>query len=379
MTASHRTVLIIEGGSTGHLLVYVRVLASFALDRGDSVIVALSASAFESMEYGTHLQELGDRVAFVKLPERLTPRAIDDLALEVQADRIVIPHADPIVGALALRWRRRASADLRLLIMRDPRWERPATAKRRIKAMIKLLLSRRLERSVGTTVLWLREPQHAPTGKEQVAVDPFIADGTWAEIEDGSGGIRTKLNEVAAVFWFGVTGAISAHKNLPLILQAMEQLRAMSPDAAFGLAVIGPISPQSGVSEQMIRERCGDIGIPCYVDDRLLTNFEMNSVIAALEAVLMVYSTHSPNSTLGKAYVLGTRLIAAGPPSIRGFVRALDAGWESDVSGGAITLNLARALVSNPPDSHHGAASSNDFARSVLGYGTSRGAEADPS
>ncbi len=102
------------------------------------------------------------------------------------------------------------------------------------------------------------------------------------------------------------------------------------------------------------------------MDDRLLTNDEINVVVAAADTVIMAYSTHSPNSTLGKAYVLGTSIVAAGSRSIHRFVRNVGFDLVSPLEVNAIAENLTLAMDRAAPPRHPGALSAIEFADQLL-------------
>lgn len=361
-----RHYLIVETGSTGHLLVFVRILALQAVAEGHAVTVALRSDVLGTPEYHLHLAPHADRIAVVAWDKGVSAASLAELARQRSSTDVVIPHADPYVGIIALARRGGSPPQLHLMVVRDPRWESPAPLPRRVKNLVKLLSARLAMRRKAMRVVWLREPGYARTGREFGAVDPFIPDGTFDEIRARAASTRAVLDERAPVFWVGVTGALSAHKNVALVVDAIVQAARLRPDLALGLAVIGPSSPSTGIDAAEVRSLCASARVATFIDDRLLTNFEMNATVGALDAVVMAYSTHSPNSTLGKAYVLGTRVVGAGAPSIRRFVASLG-GWESDLSSDAIARNILAAYHAPAPAPHEGELSPSEFARSVLG------------
>lgn len=345
------TTLIIEGGSSGHLLVYVRTIASQALAGGSRVVVALAERAVSSPEFILHLSEIEAKIELEVIPKALTPGDVERIARRVQADLTVIPHGDVLASKLALAFRYRGPGTLALLVMRDPRWERPAPLKRRLRNLLKLALLKRVSRYENVKLVWLRQPGYISNGSELAAIDPFIAGGTLGEMDEGAKSLSISLSLKPDIFWFLVTGAVTRRKNVPLLIESMERLCRLDVSSRIGLVIVGPLSTESGLSEDWIAERCFEIGVECRIDNRLITNFEMNCAILAADAVVMVYSSHSPNSTLGKAMVLGARLVAAGPPSIRGFVKGVNVGFESELNPDAIASNLLKAMASSkqPP------------------------------
>jgi len=370
-SVKQRTYLIVESGHTGHLLVFVRILARAAVSSGARVTVALTRAAKDSPEYRLHLLGLSEAVDVATWDGSLSPRALRNLAARSGATDIVIPHADPVVGGLVLGWPLLSHVRLHLLIMRDPRWEKPAPFRRRMKNLAKLAAIRLVSKTPRARVVWLREPGYRSDNQELSAVDPFVPDGSIAEIEAAAAAARAELLGSAPVFWFGITGAISRHKNVALVVEALSRLKSIRPDLPIGFALIGPVGDNLGITIEGITKACADAGVPTFIDDRKLSNFEMNAAVGGLDAVVMAYSTHSPNSTLGKAWILGTRVVAAGPDSIRRFVRSIDAGFESALTIGGIAGSMSAAYDAPAPAGRTGALSVTDFASSVLGIPSS--------
>lgn len=361
------TTMIVEERSSGHLLVYVRILAQFALDRGDRVVVAMPADVMSSVEFSLHLAPLEGTVEFIDCSAPLSPKIITGLARTVGADVTVVPHGDEVATRFALAFPSKAVGRTRLLIMRDPRWEYPSAPKRLLRNATKLLLLRIASARRGLDVIWLREPSFNPRSGSLFARDPFIGQDNREHIEGAARALRAELSMAPEVFWFGMTGGITARKNVPLVLEALGKLRESRPGAEIGFATVGPIDGGSGVTSESIAAECAAMGVAVLVQDRIIENDEMNAVVLALDSVVMAYSSYSPNSTLGKAYVLGTRVVAAGPPSVRRFVRALDAGWDSDLEAESIARSMGSALDSPEPRAHPGAISSAEFCRAVIG------------
>ncbi len=360
-------VLIVEERSSGHLLVYVRLLAEHALSQGASVTVALTREVLHSREFLTHLEPISKTLAIIDLQAPLTVASLRELVSNVKPDVTIVPHGDELAVRIGKSPLSLGDAKVRLLIMRDPRWERPASLLRRLRGAVKLALIVRAGRARGVKIVWLREPGHVGTRGEIFARDPFIADSSIVKIDADASLLRKEMVMGDEIFWIGVTGAITPWKNIPVVIEALKILRKQRPEATFGFAVIGPIRDSSGVTDASIREECARIGVPVVVDDRLLTNHQMNAAVVAFDAVVMAYSTHSPNSTMGKAYVLGTRLVAAGPPSIRSFVRNLGSGWETPLNAFDIAGSIGEAIDSVRPSRHLGELSAAEFASDVVG------------
>lgn len=359
--------LIIEPRSSGHLLVYVRILATYARDHGHSVTLALSPEAFQSQEMTLHLGNVAESTIVAAARVLLSPRGIARLSRQVDADFVIVPHADEMAPRMVFGLGYRGVGRVRLLIMRDPRWEFPTPLRRHLRNAIKRVLLGIASRLPRVELVWLRQPSFVSASSELFAIDPFIADGSWGEIQSEGDRLRKALQLEPGVFWFGMTGAITGRKNLKMVLEALAILREHRPSDRIGFAVVGPIMASAGETASSIRSECDRIGIDCRVEDRLLSNFEMNGVVVALDAIVMAYSSFSPNSTLGKSWVLGTRLVAAGPPSVQGFVRSLGVGLWSELASTAIAANMGHCLDIQAPGDRHDALTADAFAAAVLG------------
>lgn len=361
-----KRVLIVEPRERGHLLVYVRLIALRALERGLDVTVALAPGASASREYRTHLSGLAESVRFVDSPVVLTPRSLNRLTRNVSTDLMVVPHGDELAARLGGLVGGRLETPTRILIMRDPKWDRQPGKRPPARNLVKSVLLQLGSRRKNAQVVWLRGPAHEPGRNERYALDPFISDSSVDEICERAESLRLRMTTDADVFWFGVTGAVSTRKNLGLVVESLLLLHARRPDVLLGLAVVGPIDAQVlGVFEKS-KIALASQGIATYFENRLLANEEMNDVVAAVDAVVMAYSTNAPNSTLGKAYVLGTKIVSAGSAVFRehaqhlgGSVAALDA-HDLSVAMEASVRQPSRLV-------RPGVLSSDDFADKVMG------------
>ncbi|WP_395728570.1 hypothetical protein [Nakamurella sp.] len=327
---------------------------------GEDVFLAIGRSVPDSPEFAQNLADLELPCMIFEGP--LTRALIADLAIDIRADLVVVPHGDELAARLGGAVRSLPSRTV-ALIMRDPRWERPAPLRRRTKNMVKLALLFAAGRRRNVDVVWLRH--YGYSGPGRYAIDPFILDGTLDDVEAAGLAVRDNLLVGSNTFWFVVTGAITDRKNVRMIAGAISEVQRTSPERQFGLALIGPHRTTYPIDRESVRAMSG-FRCPVVSEDRLLSNFEMNAVVASADAVVMAYDTHSPNSTMLKARALGTRLVVAGPPSIRSF--ALDMGF-TIVS--CLTLeNLAQAMrtvaLSPAPASCPAVPDGVEFARALL-------------
>jgi hypothetical protein len=363
--------MIVEPRERGHLLVYVRLIAARALERGHDVVVALAPGASRTSEYQMHLSGIAASVRFVDAPLVLTPRSLNQLTSRVPADVVVVPHGDELAARLGGFVGGRLRTRTRILVMRDPKWDREEGKRPPARNILKSVLLTLGSRRTNAELVWLRGPAHEGAKGERHAVDPFISDVEVNEIERRGASLRRHMSKGDDIFWFGVTGAVSARKNLGLVVDALVSLHARRPEVRVGLAVVGPIDEDVLAVFERARSTLMSAGMSTYFENRLLANEEMNEVVAAVDAVVMAYSTNAPNSTLGKAFVLGTKIVSAGSRAFLEHARFLD-GSVATLDAPSLSAAMEDALLQPPRLVRPGALTSHDFADSVLGERTGR-------
>lgn len=352
-------VLIVEPRSSGHLLIFVRELVLEARRLGFEPIVALGAGVRRSDEFSLHLSDLVFQIA--EFDRELSPRLLRALRSQLQIDSVIVPNGDELVSRALGFWR--VGAPTTVLIMRDPQWElRSAGFLRRLKLLAKNALIAFAQRRSGVRVVWLRSFGYA--GSKDHVIDPFISEHTPEQVMARGSLMRQSLGLDEDVFWFVITGAISMRKNVALVIESLRRVQELHPDRKIGLCIAGPVTEgREDVYEQIQRAR--DLGAIIKLHDRRLRNAEMNEAIVAADAVVMAYSSHSPNSTMLKARVLGVPIVVAGPPSVRSFAYAMQlelVGGLADLSflmGRAVEDVVAPMYITDPP-------SGASFARRLL-------------
>ncbi|MDJ0350797.1 hypothetical protein [Cryobacterium sp. PH29-G1] len=306
ITPGRRSLLLLEDNPSGHRLAYVRILADGALAKGDRVSIGISAEVASSAEYKLHLVSLDKDVTFLVYDEdRLS--AMRALSEKVNADLTVVPDADRIALRLALTRGWRGSGRLSLLIMRDSPQPSRFRATAWMKHRIKSRLIRRVERFKTVKLSRLKGSMGAGdmTG---IAVDPVSISMTSESLEAA----RVDLKLTGDQYWFAIVGAISFRKNVSMVAQTIRLSGARA-----GLVLAGKFDP--GVLESLSPDlaQLRLLGIQVRVVDRLLTEIELDSTIAAVDCVILAHSNESPSGIMGKAAAVGTRVLAAGAESLR--------------------------------------------------------------
>lgn len=336
-------VVIFEPAYSGHVLVFVRLIATSALERGARCELHTSLKAEESLEFRTHLSDVqGLTVIASHNPTlRSSLRAMGP-------GNLVVPHADPhLASALFLPVSR--SQRMSLLVMRDPAWEPFRTFRPRTKADLKHWAIRTLHRKRRTRVFMLRQPGYvAEKPKEYFVSDPVLIDESKEELESRARDLRRVVDLSTDVRWVGLVGGMQLRKNPLLVAQAVHISRTRD-DFPVGIAYLGPWPAESEHLLAEIRNFCRENDVPLRVHNALLSNAEFNAACVAVDIVVMAYSSHSPNSTLGKCAALGQRLAAAGSRSIARFVEELGHGPTSALEAGQLSTLICQKLTGPAP------------------------------
>ncbi len=342
-TTAH--ILVVEPRHSGHLLLYVKLIAESALARGEQVSLALGPGVATSVEYAHHLATLDLPTYEIESPAEISACAA--IANEIGATTVVVPHADEVLASAAIgKWK--LKAQLVLLVTRDPRWEFPAPLRRVAKNVVKLFAADFASLRPYVTVVWLRQIGYR--GVDPHVEDPYVADGSLPEIQAAAATMRGSLGMSADRFWFVITGAITDRKHVPMVMDALSAIATDSEHKrSLGLALIGPLRFSDPVLRDRLEEQAKGSGLRLIIDDRELSNFEMNAAVSAADAVVMAYSTHSPNSTMVKAYAAGVRLVVAGPRSVRKFARDLGFEHVSPLRPGDLRASLEKVLEAPQP------------------------------
>ncbi len=339
-------VLIVEPMASGHLLVYVKLLVDWCNTHHISVSLLTSEGVTQSPEFFRHLGGFSEEQLQVICTSReISLRQMKEWAARLGAGRVVLPNADSYVSRLAA-WGWRGHAVLVPLIMRDPRWESASSRRRALQLRGKLCLAMLAGRMPFVHLTWLRPPGFS--GADLFACDPVILEEDPAAIREQGQTYRHDRLKLEC-YWFGIVGNLSPHKNVDMVVDALLRLAASRPQSPVGLALCGRRGEGSHWDAELFKSSLQRVGIAFTWDDRVLSNREFNVVVAGLDAVVIAYSTHSPNSTTSKAAALGTRIVGAGGPSMSSFLRSMGALVALDLNPDSLAEAMSRALDSDPP------------------------------
>jgi glycosyltransferase involved in cell wall biosynthesis len=302
-------VLIVSQGSHGHRLVYVALIANGLLTAGDEVVLALTAEGARSQEFNLHVKGLNPAPHVVTLPTgTLTWRALRDLCVREGCDRIILPDGDRWAMRLGLSLRRDCRPPVHVLVTQDPAWSTRSDLPSRFRMHIKSRLIRRAASRQSATVLRLRNPGDLDAGPNTVQ-DPVIGEPGETPVPE----LRARLGMDEPLYWFVVAGYISARKCPDMVLEAVLQL----PTGRAGLLFAGEFDELVLKGLDQLRSQAAEQGVPVLVPNQLLSNEDINRAIEAADAVVVAYTTDSPNSMMAKGLRLGRTVIVAGSRSLQ--------------------------------------------------------------
>lgn len=301
-------VLILEKNPTGHRLYYARILANGAATAGHRVTLVLSSGAAQSPELSIHLSGLDERVERVYNLD-FTYGGVVELSHRLDATLTVISDGDSMAVDVGRRARWSGQGVLSVLVMRESAQPTRVPGLMRVKTHLKQALLRRARSVPGVRVTVLKGALWRGKSKFAVARDPVTLETTPDLVQS----VRSRWGLSDDIYWFGVLGAISERKNLALIADALTALNK----PGMGLLVAGTCDPctMRGAYESL--ESLRQTGVPVVIVDRLLEDWELDSAVAAIDAVVLAHSNEGPSGLFGKAVAAGTRIVAAGARSLK--------------------------------------------------------------
>ncbi|WP_433802780.1 hypothetical protein [Actinomycetospora sp. CA-084318] len=313
---------MLELDALGHRLRYVRLLLT-ASDRVPLLLVPPAVRA--SPEFAEHLADVPAEVVEVPDDRRAAVRAAVDTAVAARA-RLVVPDGDKNVAPLLLALARSRPPAVSVLLMRTvlPGGSEHTTPGMALKPPLAWLLARLphvrvrfLTDAFGVVVRRRGFPGIQPVR------DPVVPDDRDAP-----------AREPDAPFRLGVFGVISARKNVPLLLAALERV----PDVHLVLA--GRCDPDvtaalaaSGLDPERL-----------HVDDRLLSEAEFDAAVAGVDAVAVLHDNDAPSGIVAEAAARGVPVLGPARGWASSMVTGTGIGEVAEVTGPDAVTGVADAV-----------------------------------
>ena len=356
-TASARyPFVIVQPNMAGHRFNYCRMLVESTGEDPTNCLLITSSAGARAFERKAPTASRRAEVLVHDAPTHL--RSLASLSALVEEDGvIVVPDGDQLVlGVLgSLGWRR--PGHLRLLIMRKAAQTGRLLTVRSLLRTIAYAVANLMPR---VEVVVLRSMFDSRSGPLPSVVDPI----EFAPEPPVEAKLRTRHSLDDSRYWFLVIGSLDVRKNIPLILDALE-VASLIAARPLGIVLAGG---QSVPVRESLRLRPKASNIRVVIDDRYLNEVEFDSYFRVVDAVILAHSNEGPSGIMGKAYMAGNRIIAAGARSLREDCKAIPhvASWcQLEPQNMAAALSHASRLPR--PDAPISAHAASAFASRLLG------------
>lgn len=353
MVSAATDVLIVEDDFRGHRLSYVRIIAEAAMHRGYRVTLALPTDVLTTEEGRVFILDIVKRVDIVDL-DSFDIGHLKELSESLGASVVVVPDADNLLLPLALGgWPGRAT--LSVLAMRVT-----GQSGSRLRQLGQTLVKRLAVSAVGllprVRVHYLRSSLSKPT--RMGVLDPVHLNDTESSRQEAAALLSPHSDRI----WYGVIGAVTVRKNLPLIVRALTEL----DPSGVALVVAGRIDPAVLLESEPYLKTLRDNGVPVVIEQSVLTEALFDALIATVDVVVIAHSNEGPSGVLSKAVAAGTCVVAAGARSLRRDVNAAVGTWVP-LELGPLADALRSAPNLFPSHATPRVATIDDFARRLLG------------
>jgi hypothetical protein len=256
-----------------------------------------------SPEFELHLGSMAGRIRVTELVDF----SVANIRTEVPRDAAV-----PTVFVEADTW-------LVPLILRTPRWPgRTSLVIMRSGATspgwrgMGIFMAKRLARLAARNLTdhrpyELTSQSDTPLNKWEIR-DPveFEADHSLTEAYRH----QWSLQAPGAKYWVGVLGAIGGRKNVDVVASAISGL-----GDEFGLVVAGVAEREESEVQTWLRP-LSNTGLSVR-EARLLSDVELDSMLLALDAIVLAHSNEGPSGIFAKAVAAGVPVVTAGAESLR--------------------------------------------------------------
>ncbi|MCP2638106.1 hypothetical protein K0817_016255 [Microbacterium sp. HD4P20] len=306
-------VIVLEPNHTGHRMHYARWIASWLRERDMACTLATASDTFGSAEYREVLErevkvdtfDLGVRrhVGTSRYPLWVINQ-LRRVLREFPGASVLLPEGDQVVPFLWLlrpRERRRVG----VLVMRVPA-ETGRLFSNPKRAAVKLVARGGKVRVLSPSVPVSSDYQWRGFAAAPDPVEIARAEGCHPEF-------LPVTDQQSERVWVGVFGAIHARKNVTRVLDAV---MSAAPPNRVGFLLAGKVHDGYAVELQGALAKARERGYIVHLENRFLSDVELDSAVASVDVVAAVYSNDAPSGIFGKAVALGTLVVASGTPAL---------------------------------------------------------------
>lgn len=333
--------VLIEPNFRGHRMSFCSLLAREAGSRGVQTVLASSTDTWSSAEYELRFPtsaavekfDLGPLPAFGGIRYQLwVYRKFRAASSRYPGSRIIILEGDKFAPVLAVCLLPKRSP-VTLLTIRPPVGSGHSV--RSWSIFIPKFLGCLILEARGVTVIGLcpatEKRSSYRIGRWRGAPDPVDIEIS----KTSSATYQERFDLDRSKFRYGVFGNVTRRKNLDMVLDAL----AISDASDVGLLVSGLVSAGELEICGSAMQRFTKAGGTLVLDNRLLSDSDLNAAIASVDVTVMAHSANGPSEILGKSLALGTFVVASGSEVLRAELARFGSGAWSRLN--VVDLNLA--------------------------------------
>lgn len=334
MKPSSTRIGIYAPNGDGHRFAYVQYLLRHMPDDHD-VLLLTTPEALRSKNFALHLGTFENRFT-THLVEADEWDLLTSYSLELHTDLLVLPDGDSFAWRRAWRKGWKGSGNITALVMRSS-GQHGGACRRAAGRLTKRLLFRLGNARHNIRLLRLESALWDPSQSNDGVPDPVTFHPDQGALE-----ILLPLETFSRdIKWVGLVGALDPRKNVALVLDAALHTNRNG----FGVILAGRMDQSIRMDVDAAMPRLRARGIPVLIVDRLLTDGQLDALLARLQCVVLAHSNEGPSGILGKCARAGTFIVAAGAQSLRADCRRLPASsrW-SPLAVGDLARSIEAAL-----------------------------------
>ena len=349
------SVLVAERNPQGHRLSYARLLLDAGSARGWSMRLVMPRDRTTDNEVALFLGG-GNYEMDTTEPVETSRQWVGAVEARSRAGgyAVVVPDGDHFLASVGVRGGWRGEGHLVGLILRDPTVYRMRTPQGRAAAAAKKVLIRRAAGLANVTPLRL-------SGQARPPGDCWVRDPIRLDADPPL--VRAFRDEMGDRQWFGVLGRIDRRKSVSEVADAAALVsKATGP---VGLLLRGRCDALALQGAEPAFQRLRQAGGSVMIDNRLCSDVELDSTVAAVDCLVIAHTNEGPSGILGKGLASGTRVVAAGARSLKPDVSLSQAGRWTELEPHAMSEAMIDVL-SRPRPAPVAVADSAEFSAGLL-------------
>ncbi|MFI7495987.1 hypothetical protein ACH9D2_14890 [Kocuria sp. M4R2S49] len=281
--------------------------------RNYEIALITTTEALNHPNYDLHLAHLEQQFTTHLIPNA-DVKTISRLTQSLRTDIMVLPDGDAFVWKEAWKLRQKRHGSVSAVVMR-PNSSGKGSIKPFIIELIKRLLLTLANMQPDVIAVPLKSSLWTSQNNQIGVPDPV----SFHPDRHAPSMIETAIASNPDRKWLGILGALSARKNIDLVLRSAR----IVDRSDFGIVLAGHMEPAVAEKIQDKLYETRKKGIEIIVCNTFLTDGELDAILQKLHCVVLAHSNEGPSGILGKAVEAGTFILAAGAKSLREDCRLL--------------------------------------------------------